>query len=38
MALKIKESQNAFIVEGIINETTVKQFKNHFKTLIIKYS
>lgn len=35
MALKIKEQNGIFLVEGYINTSTVKQFKNHVAFLIL---
>lgn len=35
MALTIKQHDNQFLVEGIINASTVKQFKNHIEFLIL---
>ncbi|GAB1855952.1 hypothetical protein MHTCC0001_07870 [Flavobacteriaceae bacterium MHTCC 0001] len=35
MALKIKEKNGAFYIEGPINATTVKQFKAHVEFLIL---
>lgn len=35
MALKIKQHENLFLVEGTINSTTVKQFKNHLEFLLL---
>ena len=34
MALSIKENNGTFLVEGTINATTVKQFKNHLEILL----
>ncbi|PWH82005.1 hypothetical protein DIS18_12115 [Algibacter marinivivus] len=34
MALRIKENNGTFLVEGTINNTTVKQFKNHLEFLL----
>lgn len=34
MALTIKENNGTFLVEGSINATTVKQFKNHLEFLL----
>ncbi len=35
MALKIKENNNTFFIEGSINASTAKQFKNHMDFLIL---
>ena len=35
MALTIKENNGIFLVEGTINATTVKQFKNHLEFLLL---
>lgn len=35
MALTIKENNGTFLVEGTINNTTVKQFKNHLEFLLL---
>lgn len=35
MALKIKQQGNFFLVEGTINSSTVKQFKNHLEFLML---
>ncbi|GAA4884870.1 hypothetical protein GCM10023311_04230 [Flaviramulus aquimarinus] len=35
MALTIKENNGIFLVEGTINSTTVKQFKNHLEFLLL---
>lgn len=34
MTLKIKENNNAFFLEGVINATTTKQFKKHLEFLL----
>ena len=35
MALKIKENNGTFFVQGVICTSTVKQFKNHLDFLIL---
>lgn len=35
MALTIKENNGTFLVEGTINATAVKQFKNHLAFLLL---
>ena len=35
MALKFKQEDNAFVVEGTLNATTVKQFINHLEFLLL---
>ena len=35
MELTIKEENGNFLVEGIINSTTVKKFKNHLEFLLL---
>ena len=35
MALKIKQQEHLFLVEGTINSSTVKQFKNHLEFLLL---
>lgn len=35
MSLKIKENKNIFFIEGSINVSTAKQFKNHIEFLIL---
>ena len=35
MALKIKDTNGTIFVEGNINTTTVKQFKNHLEFLLL---
>lgn len=35
MALTIKANNGIFLLEGVINTTTVKQFKNHLEFLIL---
>ncbi|TWO32716.1 STAS domain-containing protein [Seonamhaeicola sediminis] len=35
MALKIKENNGTFFIEGSINASTVKQFKNHVEFLLL---
>lgn len=35
MALKITEERGMFLVEGSINASTVKKFKNHIEFLIL---
>lgn len=35
MALTIKQQENIFKVEGHINSTTAKQFKNHLEFLLL---
>lgn len=35
MSLTIKENNGTFLVEGSINATTVKQFKNHLDFLLL---
>ncbi len=35
MALKIKENNGIFFIEGFINGSTVKQFKSHLDFLIL---
>lgn len=35
MALSIKQQDKTFLVEGIINASTVKQFKNHLEFLML---
>lgn len=35
MALKIKQHEDLFLVEGTINSSTVKQFKNHLEFLLL---
>ncbi len=34
MALKIKEKNGEFLVEGVINATTAKHFQNHCESLL----
>ena len=34
MALKIKEKNGEFLVEGVINATTAKYFQNHCESLL----
>ena len=35
MALKIKENNGTFFIKGVINTSSVKQFKNHLEFLIL---
>jgi anti-anti-sigma regulatory factor len=35
MALKIRHQDEIFLVEGNINATTIKQFKNHLEFLLL---
>ncbi len=35
MALKFKQHDNTFLIEGSINSNTVKQFKNHLEFLML---
>ncbi len=35
MALKIKDNNGTFFINGSINASTVKQFKNHIEFLIL---
>lgn len=35
MALEIKENNGTFFIEGMINASTVKQFKNHVEFLML---
>lgn len=35
MALRIKENNGTFFIEGSINASTLKQFKNHMEFLIL---
>ena len=35
MALKIIQEEDSFLIQGIINSSTVKQFKNHLEFLLL---
>ncbi|MEP1487428.1 MAG: STAS domain-containing protein [Algibacter sp.] len=35
MSLTIKENKGIFLVEGVINTTTIEQFKNHVEFLMV---
>lgn len=35
MSLKIKANNNTFLVEGVIDQRTKKQFKNHVEFLMV---